>query len=192
MGRILAIGQLTFLEARRRKIVPAVLGCAALFLLVYGIALHFVAERLTSEPFLQRQAVLQIITLAGLYVANFLTIAVAVLLPVDTLSGEIASGVMQTLASKPLHRAEIVLGKWLAFLAMCAVYLAFTAGGVLVSRATSTNPCRVSSGSARRWATTAPRTSTPPISTVAGWPRRWTRSATRSSSWTRRVRWCCA
>ncbi|HZF28576.1 MAG TPA: ABC transporter permease [Gammaproteobacteria bacterium] len=134
MGRILTIAQLTFLEARRRKIVPAVLGCGGLFLLVYGIALHFVAARLAADgaPLLQRQAVLQIITLAGLYVANFLTIAVAVLLPVDTLSGEIASGVMQTLASKPLNRAEIVLGKWLAFLGMSAAYFAFTAGGVLL------------------------------------------------------------
>jgi ABC-type transport system involved in multi-copper enzyme maturation permease subunit len=65
-------------------------------------------------------------------VANFLTIAVAVLLPVDTLSGEISSGVMQTVASKPLHRAEIVLGKWLAFVGMSAAYLAFTGGGVLL------------------------------------------------------------
>jgi ABC-type transport system involved in multi-copper enzyme maturation permease subunit len=132
MRRILTIAQLTFLEARRRKIVPSVVICGALFLLVYGIALHFVAQRLEGEPLLQRQAVLQVITLAGLYVANFLTIAVAVLLPVDTLSGEIASGVMQTLASKPLNRAEIVLGKWLAFLGMSAAYFAFTAGGVLL------------------------------------------------------------
>src|ERR1041384_1779433 len=134
MGRILTIAQLTFLEARRRKIVPALLGCGALFLLVYGIALHFVAERLMTDNagFLQRTAVFQILTLAGLYVANFLTIAVAVLLPVDTLSGEIVSGVMQTVASKPLYRAEIVLGKWLAFIAMSAAYLAFTGGGVLL------------------------------------------------------------
>jgi ABC-type transport system involved in multi-copper enzyme maturation permease subunit len=134
MRRIFTIAQLTVLEARRRKIVPAVLGCGALFLLVYGIALHFVVATFDEQgaPFLQRTAVFQIITLAGLYVANFLTIAVAVLLPVDTLSGEISSGVMQTLASKPLHRAEIVLGKWLAFLAMSAVYFAFTAGGVLL------------------------------------------------------------
>jgi len=33
----------------------------------------------------------------------------AVLLPVDTLSGEIASGVIQTLAAKPIRRGEIVL-----------------------------------------------------------------------------------
>src|ERR1044072_5235201 len=108
MHRILTIAQLTFLEARRRKIVPAVVGCGALFLLVYGTALHFVADRMIADNagFLQRTAVYQIITLAGLYVANFLTIAVAVLLPVATLSGEISSGVMQTLASKQIGRAS--------------------------------------------------------------------------------------
>ena len=53
------------------------------------------------------------LTLVGLYAANFLSVLIAVLLPVDTLSGEIASGVMQTVASKPIRRAEIVLGKWL-------------------------------------------------------------------------------
>lgn len=131
MNRILTIARLTFLEARRRRIVPtAVLG-GLLFLLVYGVALYFV---LRSLPALgpQRQVVYVFITIAGLYVANFLTIASAVLLPIDTLSGEIASGVMQTLASKPVHRAEIVLGKWLAFFGMIAAYLALTGGGVLL------------------------------------------------------------
>ncbi|HWW80980.1 MAG TPA: hypothetical protein VNY82_15390, partial [Steroidobacteraceae bacterium] len=40
------------------------------------------------------------VQLVGLYVANFLTLAVAVMLPVDSLSGEIESGVMETIASK--------------------------------------------------------------------------------------------
>jgi Cu-processing system permease protein len=102
-----------------------------LFLLVYGVALHFIAQNFGRAGLAQRQVQIQFITLAGLYVANFLTIAVAVLLAVDTLSGEIASGVMQTIASKPIKRAEILLGKWLTFCTMTAVYLAFIAGGVL-------------------------------------------------------------
>jgi Cu-processing system permease protein len=132
LHRTLAIAHLTFLEARRRRIVPAAVIGGLLFVAVYGAALYFStrAQPLPIGP--QRQAVLLFITLAGLYVANFLTIAAAVLLPLDTLSGEIASGTMQTLASKPIHRAEIVLGKWLAFLAMIAAYLLLTAGGVLL------------------------------------------------------------
>jgi ABC-type transport system involved in multi-copper enzyme maturation permease subunit len=70
--------------------------------------------------------------MAGLYAVNFLMIMTAVLLPVDTLSGEIASGVMQTVASKPVRRSEIVLGKWLGHGIVLAGYLLLMAGGVLV------------------------------------------------------------
>jgi len=38
---------------------------------------------------------------------------------------------MQTLASKPIRRAEIVLGKWLGHLLVMSAYLALLAGGVL-------------------------------------------------------------
>jgi ABC-type transport system involved in multi-copper enzyme maturation permease subunit len=72
-----------------------------------------------------------VLTLAGLYATNFLTLMTAVMLPVDTLSGEIASGVAQTVASKPIRRSEIVLGKWLGFVLLALGYLALMAGGVL-------------------------------------------------------------
>jgi ABC-type transport system involved in multi-copper enzyme maturation permease subunit len=130
VSRILTISHLTFIEALRRRIVPAAVLCSALFLLVYGVALHFINAQIPFSP--QRPFTLQFFALAGLYVANFLTIASAVLLPVDTLSGEIDSGVMQTLASKPIRRAEIVLGKWLTYWLMIAAYLALTAGGVVL------------------------------------------------------------
>ena len=59
--------------------------------------------------------------------------AVAILLPIDSLSGEISSGVIQTLASKPVDRAAIIVGKWLAYFGMTAAYLALMAGGVVLS-----------------------------------------------------------
>jgi ABC-type transport system involved in multi-copper enzyme maturation permease subunit len=131
MHRVLAIAHLTLLEARRRRIVPAAVLGALAFLAVYGTALYLIVPHMDAVG-VQRQGVLLFFTMAGLYVANFLTIAAAVLLPLDTLSGEIASGTMQTLASKPIHRAEIVLGKWLAYFALVAGYLLLTAGGLLV------------------------------------------------------------
>jgi ABC-type transport system involved in multi-copper enzyme maturation permease subunit len=78
---------------------------------------------------------LNFLALAGLYAANFLTLLSAVLLPLDTLSGEIASGVVQTVAAKPVRRSAIVLGKWLAYALVTAGYLALMVGGVaLVAR----------------------------------------------------------
>lgn len=130
MRGIFTIAHLTFLEARRRLIVPAALGCGLLFLVIYAIAIFFV-DRHVEAGFAQQRIELQFFTLAGLYAVNFLTIAVAVLLPVDTLSGEIASGVMQTIAAKPIDRGAIVAGKWLTHSAMTGAYLGFMAGGVI-------------------------------------------------------------
>jgi ABC-type transport system involved in multi-copper enzyme maturation permease subunit len=40
--------------------------------------------------------------------------------------------VLQTIASKPVRRSEIVLGKWLAFVLVALAYQAIVAGGVLL------------------------------------------------------------
>ena len=135
MRGTLVVAHLTWMEARRRRIALAAVLCGLLFLLAYGAALFFLQRHPPVEPGRApalQQAQLVFLTLAGLYVVNFLTTALAVLLPVDTLSGEINSGVMQTLASKPIHRAEIVLGKWLAYAGITGGYLLFMSGGVVL------------------------------------------------------------
>jgi len=131
---ILTIAYLTWIEARRRRIVlAAVLGGLA-FLVVFGVAAFFIHRGITSSPepvnLVQMRIGYQFMTLAGLYVVNFLTVGLAIMLAVDTLSGEIASGVMQTLAAKPIRRGEIVLGKWLTYWLMTAAYLLLLAGGI--------------------------------------------------------------
>jgi ABC-type transport system involved in multi-copper enzyme maturation permease subunit len=133
---VLTIARLTWLEARRTRIALASLICAAVFLIVYGVAVFFLyraGAATASRPIFLRQAQLEILTLVGLYVANFLTLAVSVMLPVDSISGEIESGIMETIASKPVARSAIVVGKWLAFVAMMAVYLLVVAGGVVLA-----------------------------------------------------------
>lgn len=135
MSALLTITRLTIHEAARRKILIATLIGAAAFLLLYAIGFHFMAQKVAEEAgpsVLRQRLLLNFLTLAGLYATNFLTLMTAVLLPVDTLSGEIASGVVQTLASKPVRRSTIVLGKWLAFSIVAVGYLAVVAGGVLV------------------------------------------------------------
>lgn len=134
---VLTIAHLTLYEARRRRIVLTGLAGGVAFLLVFGTALFFVERELPSGavPLVQHQVQLGILTIAGLYASNFLSVVFAVIAPVDALSGEIASGIMQTLASKPIRRDQILLGKWLAYFIMTASYLLLIAGGVaLVSR----------------------------------------------------------
>ena len=135
MHGFLTIAELTWIEARRTRIALAALICAVLFLAVYGTSVFFLmrlAPGLPAQPLFVRQTQLEVLTLAGLYVANFLTLAFSVLLPVDSISGEIDSGIMETVASKPIPRSAIVLGKWFAFLVMTGAYLLVVAGGVVL------------------------------------------------------------
>jgi ABC-type transport system involved in multi-copper enzyme maturation permease subunit len=135
LSTLWTIAHLTLAEARRRRIVTAAALCGAAFLAVFGAAAFFAVDQLAREQasFVQRQATLTMLGLAGLYAANFLAVLFAVLLPVDTLSGEVDSGIMQTLASKPIRRSEILLGKWLGHGAIVIGYLAVLAGGVALA-----------------------------------------------------------
>jgi ABC-type transport system involved in multi-copper enzyme maturation permease subunit len=135
MNRLFVIAHLTWHEALRRKVLLAALIGGAAFLILYSIGLHFIVrgfETSTRTSLVEQRAALAIITLAGLYAVNLLTVMSAVLLPLDTLSGEIASGSIQTLASKPIRRAELVLGKWLAHTVVVIGYFAIMASGVLL------------------------------------------------------------
>jgi ABC-type transport system involved in multi-copper enzyme maturation permease subunit len=131
---ILTVAHLTVAEARRRRIVFAAALCALTFLALFAAALFFAHRDMLGDPrssFPERQVVLAMLTVVGFFAANFLAVVFALLLPIDTLSGEIDSGVMQTLASKPLNRAEIVLGKWAGHLLIAFAYLLVLCTGIV-------------------------------------------------------------
>lgn len=134
MSGFLAVTRLTLHEAMRRRILTAALIVGAAFLALYGIGLHFILRESTAHgtmTLIERRTMLAVLTLAGLYAANLLTVMAAVLLPVDTLSGEITSGVVQTVAVRPIRRRDIVLGKWLGHWIVMGAYMLLLAGGVL-------------------------------------------------------------
>jgi len=133
---IFVIARLTFREAARRKILLAALLLGLIYLAIYGVGFYYVNQDTTSSQFgpglLELNQIRNFLFMAGLYVVNFLTVMMAVLTSVDTLSGEIASGTIHTLVSKPLQRWEIVFGKWLGFVGMLSLYLLLMAGGTIV------------------------------------------------------------
>jgi ABC-type transport system involved in multi-copper enzyme maturation permease subunit len=57
---------------------------------------------------------------------------ISVLIPIDTLAGEIGSGTIQAVAVKPLRRREIMLGKWLGFVVLLGMCTLVMIGGVMV------------------------------------------------------------
>lgn len=121
-----------FHEARRRKVLLLAFALGLVFLTVFAWGFRAAVGAADNAPPAVQRLQLNILTLAGLYVVNFLAAVTAVALPVDALSGDIASGVVHTLLTKPVRRWAIVVGKWLGVLALVTLYLCFMAGGVLL------------------------------------------------------------
>lgn len=133
---LFTIAQLTIREAQRRRILWVALIMGTLFLTIFGVGLHLIwREFVSANPFAQSDldSVPAIfLTMAGLYVTNFLVVIMAVLISVAAISGEVENNLVDVLVTKPLYRWEIVLGKWLGFATMTTAYTLFLAGGVLL------------------------------------------------------------
>ena len=143
MSPITIIARLTFREAIRRRIMLAGLVLGIAFVILYSIGTHFIFGQIASEAItnLPSQMAADIMMaestntfmMMGLYAATFLSIAMAALLGADTLAGEINSGTIQTIATKPIRRADVVLGKWLGFAGLLGLYVLLLCGGVVLS-----------------------------------------------------------
>lgn len=138
MSAVLTIALLTLAEARRRRLLAAALVLGLAFVLLFALGFHVVARDVRAHAAAghasaaQQRFVLSFVVMAGLYAANFLIVMTAVLVTIDTLAGEIGSGVIETLCSKPVPRWTIALGKWLGCWTILALYAALLCGGVLL------------------------------------------------------------
>jgi len=141
MKKIWILAHLTFLEAIRRRIVLTGLVLGILFLLVYSIGFYMIFTAISNETALDATAFARVaqnemsnfLLMAGLYAITFLSVAMGALLSADTLAGKISSGTIQTIVTKPLRRSDVVLGKWLGFAGLLALYLLLMAGGTVLS-----------------------------------------------------------
>ena len=131
----LVFARLTIQEAASKKILLAAFVLGLLFLIIFSLGVHFllsdVETRMGDRNPYQLNEIRNFLMMAGLYVVYFLSSIMIVLTSVDTISGEINSGTIQTTASKPLPRWEVVIGKWLGFMVMLTLYLLLMGGGVL-------------------------------------------------------------
>jgi ABC-type transport system involved in multi-copper enzyme maturation permease subunit len=132
---VATIAHLTFTEARRRRILAAALLLGGAFVLLFAVGFHFIARDIRSQSNAtgaQRTFMLSFVVLAALYASNFLVVMTSVLVTVETLAGEIGSGVMEAVCTKPVPRAAVALGKWLGCWLVLALYGLVLCGGVLL------------------------------------------------------------
>ncbi|HEV2247173.1 MAG TPA: ABC transporter permease [Terriglobia bacterium] len=120
----------TFREAARKKVLWMAFIAAAGFLALFATGMHFQAKGIHVNSEAIRRQILNTSLMMGLYAGDLLTVLMTILIAADTLSGEIASGTIQAIATKPVTRRQILLGKWLGFVGMLTVYILFLLGGV--------------------------------------------------------------
>jgi Cu-processing system permease protein len=141
MKSIGVLARMTFQEAIRRRIVLTGLILGLLFLLVFSIGLRMISTEIAREATLEGgtayQNIMQtemsnFLLMAGLYAVTFLSVAMGALLGADTLAGEINSGSIQTIITKPIRRSDVVFGKWLGFAGLLGLYALLMSGGVVL------------------------------------------------------------
>jgi ABC-type transport system involved in multi-copper enzyme maturation permease subunit len=143
MSAIPIIARLPFREAIRRRIMLAGLVLGVAFVILFSIGTHFIFGAMANDTAANMPSEMAAnimmaeatngFEMIGLYAATFLSVAMAALLGADTLAGEISSGTIQTIVTKPIRRADVVLGKWLGFAWLLGLYVLLLCGGIVLS-----------------------------------------------------------
>ena len=132
--KTLVIAQFTFREALRRRMIWGVLLLSLVFVGVYYFGYTVVRADFSPEgEILTFDFIAMILVGLGFYTINFLAGVMTIFAAVGTVAGEIESGTFQAIVTKPLARWELILGKFLGFAGMIAVYIALMAGAVLAT-----------------------------------------------------------
>lgn len=132
--QLLNIARMTFLEARMRKMLWAVILLGLAYLGVYTVGFYFMyrdLSRAMDSSLTRLLEPLNFFVMAGLYGVSFLVVMLAVLASVDTVSGEIASGTIHTVVTKPLRRWEVIAGKWLGLAVMLSIFIIIMSGALI-------------------------------------------------------------
>jgi len=132
---ILKIAGITFMEARWRKIAWAVVLLGFAFLVVFGVGFYFMWRdigRFNDVASVRALEPVNFFILIGFYGIAFLAVALALLISVDTVAGEITSGTIQTVVTKPLRRWEVIVGKWLGLGLMLSAFTVIMAAALIV------------------------------------------------------------
>ncbi|MCL4264115.1 MAG: ABC transporter permease subunit [Anaerolineae bacterium] len=129
----LLFAELTIRETQRRKILWVGLLLALGFLVLFALGFHVIVQEMEQFANLEESLTISgLLLMTGLYAANLLVSLLAVLISVTAVSGEIDSHTVEAIVTKPIRRWEMVLGKWLGYAVLLALYLLLLAGGLML------------------------------------------------------------
>lgn len=128
--RIAAVAGITFREAWRRRLVLAAAVMAVGYLGVYALGAHFMGGQMRGDDLLARSGAAQLLFL-GLVPTSFIVALTAVFASAGAVSGEVDSGVMYAVLSRPVRRWEIVVGKAAGLTIMLGGFAIVVIGGLI-------------------------------------------------------------
>jgi Cu-processing system permease protein len=131
----LVVARWTVAEAVSRRLVLAAILLSVAFVGVFGLAFSILYGRAEAETggdgtFPVFAATL--LTVLGLYAVQFLAAFLALLLSASAISGEVESGTLHAVLARPLSRAQYLMGRWVASVALLSVYVVAMAGSLLL------------------------------------------------------------
>jgi ABC-type transport system involved in multi-copper enzyme maturation permease subunit len=137
MSAVTTIAALTMREALRRRLIAAlaVICLALVGLSAWGFDRLSHNGRMTSG---EVNGALPTAFILFMFMFSFVVALSASAIASPSVSGEIESGVLQAVVTRPVRRRDVILGKWLGLAAILAAYTAVVVGlQVAVVRAVS-------------------------------------------------------
>ena len=137
MKRTWLLSRMTFREAVRKKMIWAVFLLTALFVAFYGWGVYRFKETWDARqaarsfrfPITFNQAV-DLNMAFAVFIIFFLAAVMGIFAAIGTIAGEVDMGTFQAILPKPIRRWEVVLGKWLGYAIMLALYVAIVTAAV--------------------------------------------------------------
>lgn len=137
LKRIWLLARMTFREAVRKKMIWAVFLMTALFVSFFGWGVYRfketwdarVAARSFRIPITFNQAV-DLNMAFAVFIIFFLAGVMGIFAAIGTIAGEVDGGTFQAILPKPIRRWEVVLGKWMGYAIMLALYVAIVTAAV--------------------------------------------------------------
>ncbi len=123
--RALVIARLVFREAARRRLLLALLLLTIVVIVLTGWGFSRIPTFTQRGAPLGEAAVRVIASqflILTMFMFSFVLAMAAVFVAAPSISGEVESGTVLALLSRPLGRAEYVAGKWIGLAALVAIY----------------------------------------------------------------------
>lgn len=123
---MIAIAIASFKEALRKKIFIAIGILTVLYLGIFGVIVYFFVKDMNqgteNDIVGMYRIAAQMVSILGFYFSSMLVAFLTIMLSVGSVSSEIESGILHSIITRPIKRAEYILGKYISLFVLSMLY----------------------------------------------------------------------